>query len=253
MDKKDKGQLYIAITLVAMSVIVLFSVLGEVIRLMSKQIFICMKSILTILFVLTSVLVYSQDVVELKHKAFTTHYSKSKHYPVKVEWWITKAGLTCVDKVKRGDKFIADPKLPNETNLQSDYTGAGFDRGHNMPAADAVCDQVANEESFYFSNMTAQYPALNRGDWKTLEMLSRTLALESDSIKVWCGSIGVAKKIGTTSVPTQCWKVIYIKKNKEYMAFLFDNNTTKADGIHNNQVDKVDIEKLTGFKFVLPK
>ena len=37
------------------------------------------------------------------------------------------------------------------------------------------------------------------------------------------------------------------------MAFLFDNNTTKADGIHNNQVDKVDIEKLTGFKFVLPK
>jgi hypothetical protein len=36
MDKKDKGQLYIAITLVAMSVIVLFSVLGEVIRLMSK-------------------------------------------------------------------------------------------------------------------------------------------------------------------------------------------------------------------------
>ena len=36
MDKKDKGQLYIAITLVVMSVIVLFSVLGEVIRLMSK-------------------------------------------------------------------------------------------------------------------------------------------------------------------------------------------------------------------------
>ena len=166
-----------------------------------------------------------------------------------VEWWITKNTLTCVDKVKRGDKFIADPKLPNETNLQADYTGAGFDRGHNMPAADAVCDQVANEESFYFSNMTAQYPALNRGDWKTLEMLSRTLALESDSVKVWCGSTGVAKKIGTTSVPTQCWKVVYVKKSKEYMAFIFDNNTTKADGIHNNQVDLADVEKLTGFKF----
>ena len=166
-----------------------------------------------------------------------------------VEWWITKNTLTCVDKVKRGDKFIADPKLPKETDLQSDYTGAGFDRGHNMPAADAVCDQVANEESFFFSNMTAQYPALNRGDWKALEMLSRTLALERDSVKVWCGSIGVAKKIGTTSVPTQCWKVVYIKKSKEYMAFIFDNNTTKADGIHNNQVDLADVEKLTGFKF----
>jgi endonuclease G len=191
----------------------------------------------------------AQDVVTLTHKAYTTHYSKSKHYPVMVEWWITKAGLTCTDKVKRGDKFIPDPLLPNETDLQSDYTGAGFDRGHNMPAADAVCDQVANEESFYFSNMTAQYPSLNRGDWKALETLARNTALEQDSVKVWCGSVGVEKKIGTTSVPTQCWKVIYIVKTKEYMAFVFDNNTTKADGIDNNKVQLADVEKLTGFKF----
>jgi endonuclease G len=207
-----------------------------------------MKYILSLLLLITTS-VYSQDVVELKHKAYTTHYSKSKHYPVMVEWWITKNTLTCVDKVKRGDKFIPDPLLLNETNLQSDYTGAGFDRGHNMPAADAVCDQEANEESFYFSNMTAQYPALNRGDWKALEMLSRNTALEQDSVKVWCGSVGVEKKIGTTSVPTQCWKVIYIAKTKEYMAFIFDNNTTKADGIDNNKVNITNVEKLTGFKF----
>ena len=166
-----------------------------------------------------------------------------------VEWWITKAGLTCPVKVKRGDKFIADPKLPTETNLQSDYTGAGFDRGHNMPAADASCDQVANEESFFFSNMTAQYPALNRGDWKSLEMLSRETALRDDSVKVWCGSIGVAKHIGTTSVPTHCWKVIYIVKTKEWMAFVFDNTTDKADGINNNKVTVADVEKLTNLKF----
>jgi len=208
-----------------------------------------MKKCLLALSLLISFTVTAQDVVTLAHKAYTTHYSKSKHYPVKVEWWITKAGLTCPVKVKRSDKFIADPKLPAETNLQSDYTGAGFDRGHNMPAADVSCDQVANDESFYFSNMTAQYPALNRGDWKALEMLSRTLALESDSVKVWCGSIGVAKHIGTTAVPTQCWKVIYIKKSKEYMAFIFDNDTTKADGIDNNKVSVAAVEKLTRFKF----
>lgn len=208
-----------------------------------------MKQCLLALLLLISFTVTAQDIVTLTHKAYTTHYSKSKHYPVQVEWWITKSSLTCPVKVKRGDKFIPDPKLPNETNLQSDYTGAGFDRGHNMPAADVVCDQVANEESFYFSNMTAQYPSLNRGDWKSLETLSRNLALEKDSVKVWCGSVGVAKKIGTTAVPTQCWKVIYIKSSKEYMAFIFDNNTTKADGIHNNQVDLADVEKLTGFTF----
>ena len=208
-----------------------------------------MKQLMVAMLLLLSVAVYSQDVVTLKHKAYTTHFSKSKHYPVMVEWWVTKAGLSCIDKVKRGDKFIPDPLLPKETDLQSDYTGAGFDRGHNMPAADAVCDQVANEESFYFSNMTAQYPALNRGDWKSLEMLTRENALRDDSVHVWTGSIGVAKHIGTTAVPTHCWKVIYIKKTNEYMAFIFDNNTTKADGINNNKVDLADVEKLTGFKF----
>ena len=118
---------------------------------------------------LFSLFVSAQDVVVLSHKAYTTHYSKSKHYPVKVEWWITKASLTCADKVKRSDKFLPDPKLPTETNLQADYTGAGFDRGHNFPAADAACDKVANDESFYFSNMTAQYAALKEvtgKNWK---------------------------------------------------------------------------------------
>jgi len=208
-----------------------------------------MKKCLLALLLLVSFTVTAQDVVTLNHKAYTTHYSKSKHYPVKVEWWITKVSLTCPIKAKRSDKFIVDPKLPTETNLQSDYTGAGFDRGHNFPAADASCNQVANDESFYFSNMTAQYPSLNRGDWKSLEMLSREITLKDDSVKVWCGSVGVAKKIGTTSVPTHCWKVIYTKKTKEYIAFIFDNNTTKADGINNNKVELADIEKLTGFKF----
>jgi endonuclease G len=207
------------------------------------------KILLLVTVLLFGEAVNAQDVVVLSHKAYTTHYSKSKHYPVKVEWWITKNNLTCPVKVKRGDKFIPDPKLPAETNLQADYTGSGFDRGHNFPAADASCDKVANDESFYFSNMTAQYAALNRGDWKKLEMWSREMAIKEDSIHVWAGSVGVAKKIGTTSVPTQCWKVVYVKKSNEWLAFIFDNNTTKADGLNNNKVDVADVEKLTGFKF----
>ena len=97
--------------------------------------------------------------------------------------------------------------------------------------------------------MTAQYPALNRGDWKTLELFTRDLALKNDSTKVWCGSVGEDKKIGTVAVPTQCWKVIYVKKTNEWLAYLFNNNTSKADGIENNKVEIASIEKLTGFKF----
>lgn len=202
-----------------------------------------------LLFLLLSVNVFAQDTITIYHKAYSTTFSKSKHYPVKVEWWVTKNSLTCDTKIKRGDKFIPDPKLANETDLQASYTGQGFDRGHNFPAADAACDQVANDESFYFSNMTAQYPALNRGDWKALESFIRDLALQNDSTKVWCGSVGEDKKIGIVSVPKQCWKVIYIKKTNEWLAYLFNNDTSKADGIENNKIKVSDIEKLTGLKF----
>lgn len=202
-----------------------------------------------LLFLLLTSNIFAQDTVTLYHKTYSTTFSKSKHYPVKVEWWITKNNLTCNTKAKRGDKFIPDPKLTSETNLQNDYTNSGFDRGHNFPAADAACDQIANDESFYFSNMTAQYPALNRGDWKVLEAFARDLALKNDSTKIWCGSVGEIKKIGKVSIPKQCWKVIYVKKTNEWFAYLFNNDINKADGIENNKVEIINIEKLTGFKF----
>ena len=202
-----------------------------------------------LLFLLLTSNIFAQDTVTLYHKTYSTTFSKSKHYPVKVEWWITKNNLTCNTKAKRGDKFIPDPKLASETNLQNDYINSGFDRGHNFPAADAACDQIANDESFYFSNMTAQYPALNRGDWKVLEAFARDLALKNDSTKIWCGSVGEIKKIGKVSIPKQCWKVIYVKKTNEWFAYLFNNDVNKADGIENNKVEIINIEKLTGFKF----
>jgi DNA/RNA endonuclease G (NUC1) len=66
---------------------------------------------------------------------------------------------------------------------------------------------------------------------------------------VWCGNIGELKKIGRVSVPTKCWKVIYIKKTKKFKAYLFINNTSKPNGIIDNEVSVLFISKLTGLKF----
>ena len=194
----------------------------------------------------------AQDIVILKHTNYTSHYSKSKKYPVMVEWWATKAKTGCATPLARKDNFKPDPQLPTETNLAADYVGSGTDRGHMMPAAENLCQTPAiQDECFYFSNMAAQYHSLNAGDWKSVETMEREWAKKEDSVHVWCGNIGVAKTIGTNkvAVPTQCWKVIYFVKSKEWMAFLFDNNTSKPDGIYNNKVNVSDITKLTGFKF----
>lgn len=199
-----------------------------------------------------NVFLNAQDTIRLKHKEYTTVFSKSLKYPVLVEWWVTKNKILCNEPTPRQDKFAPDPLLAAHTDLANDYTKSGFDRGHMAPAADNQCSgKDAMTESFYFSNMVPQYGQLNRGDWKSLEMQTRELAKSLDSVKVWTGSIGVQKKIGRVSVPVKCWKVIYIKKNNEYRAYIFNNDKSKADGTENNRVNIKEVEKLTNFKFKL--
>jgi endonuclease G len=210
-----------------------------------------MKKLFTLTtIILISISSYAQDTIRLKHINYTSVYSKSKNYPVLVEWWATKEKVSCPKPLSRKDNFKPDPLLPNNTNLADDYKGSGFDRGHMMPAADNLCQTPqVQDECFYFSNMSAQYHSLNAGDWKGVETLERKLASEKDSVHVWCGNLGQIAKIGEVSVPEKCWKVIYVKSTNEWMAFLFVNDKTKPDGYENNKVDVKVIEKLTGYKF----
>ena len=190
------------------------------------------------------------DEIVLKHKNYTSVFNIWKKYPVMVEWWVTKAKVNCPKPLKRKDNFKPDPLLPEHTNLSQDYVNSGYDRGHMMPAADNMCQtQLVQDESFYFSNMSAQTPQLNRGDWKSLETFTRDEAKLKDSIHVWVGNVGEIKKIGRVSVPKYCWKVIYIKKENKWIAYLFENNTSSPDGFKNNEVALKEIMALTGFTF----
>ena len=167
-----------------------------------------------------------------------------------VEWWETKAKVACEKPLPRVDRFKPDPLLVAETDLEDDYKGSGFDRGHLMPAKSNQCQTPqVQDECFYFSNMAAQTHRLNAGDWKSLEVLTREWATNQDSIHIWAGNVGEVKKIGKVAVPKQCWKVVHIKKSNEWFFYLFNNDLSNPDGINNNKVLKEDIEKLTGLKF----
>jgi endonuclease G len=208
------------------------------------------KILLLITLLVISVTLFAQDVVVLKHTNYTSHFSKSKKYPVMVEWWETKAKVGCPTPLPRKDNFKPDPLLPVETNIGNDYVGSGLDRGHLMPAKSNQCQtQAVQDECFYYSNMAAQTHRLNAGDWKSLETLTREIAVKQDSVHIWAGNVGEIRRIGKVAVPKQCWKVVYTKKSNEWMAFLFENDQSKPDGINNNKVDLSDIEKLTGLKF----
>jgi endonuclease G len=203
--------------------------------------------LLSLLFVSSS---QNKNEVVLKHTNYTSTFSISKKYPVMVEWWVTKAMVSCPTPLNRKDNFKPDPLLPQHTDIAKDYVGSGYDRGHMMPAADNLCQtQQIQDESFYFSNMSAQTHRLNAGDWKSLETFTREESKIKDSIHVWAGNVGEIKKIGSVSVPKYCWKVIHIKKENKWVAYLFENNTSNPDGFKNNEVTIKDITSLTGFTF----
>lgn len=189
-------------------------------------------------------------IVKLTHTGYIAYYNTDLRYSVNIEWWDTRARLVCPEsKVPRKDAFAPDPLLAAETDLMDDYKGSGFDRGHMCPAADNQCSSELQKECFYFSNMSPQYHSLNAGIWKTLESRTRELATEFDSVKVWCGSLGSAGKIGTVTIPTHCWKVIFIKKTKVWEAYLFENTKVQPKDLASKLTPLSKIETITRIKF----
>lgn len=191
--------------------------------------------------------VFAQDTVRVRHNNYTTIFSVSKRYPVWVEWSTTKRELTCSVGAKRGDKFLPDPKLVDASNIDDDYKGSGFDRGHISPAADAKCNQSDMDESFYFTNMAPQYPGLNRGQWKMLEDRTRTLAVEKDSVHIRAGCVGDAGKIKRVTIPTYCWKVLQFSNTTE--AYVFPNVSQRSVSFEMHRVPLDSVTKISGFRF----
>lgn len=191
----------------------------------------------------------AQDTVRVRHGNYESVFSINARYPVFVEWWVTKAKLQCTNPVKRQDRFLPDPQLRRYSNLDSDYRGSGFDRGHLSPAADARCNATHMEESFYFTNMAPQTPALNRGQWKNLEEWTRYLAVQNDSVYVRAGCVGESHRIQRVAVPTHCWKIILVKSTNETTAYVFPNAVEKSASFEMHMVPLDSIRKLTGRRF----
>lgn len=82
---------------------------------------------------------------------------------------------TSADNVKRTDAWSVDPKLPAEMQVQeSDHKNDGFEKGHLCASEDRVYLKEANEQTFYYSNMSPQLNDFNGGFWGKLEARVQT-------------------------------------------------------------------------------
>lgn len=203
-----------------------------------------MKKLLLLFLLAGAVEAQEPDEVTIEHKNYTTTFSRRHRYPMHVQWWVTRAKLECKDAAVRKDRFLPDPMLKKDTDIDDDYKASGFDRGHLSPAADSKCVPGAMEESFFFSNMAPQYPGLNRGQWKNLEEWTRYLAKEHDSVRVEAGCVGVRQQMKRVDVPTHCWKTIYVKKLNETKHYVFPNHPERSKSFEMHEVTPDSIKKL---------
>ena len=77
---------------------------------------------------------------------------------------------TSADEVSRTDAWAVDPGLPSDMQTEeADHKSDGFDKGHLCASEDRVYVKEANEQTFYYSNMSPQLNDFNGGFWRELE------------------------------------------------------------------------------------
>ncbi|RYY92215.1 MAG: DNA/RNA non-specific endonuclease [Chitinophagaceae bacterium] len=108
--------------------------------------------------------------------------------------------------------------------------------------------------SFYYSNMSPQLPAFNRGVWKRLEELVRFWAGAYDSVYVATGPVleDGLRRIGPSgvAVPERFYKVIllYGRQGTRGIGFLLRNEASAAT-LRSFAVPIDEVEQLTGLDF----
>ncbi|MEI6948212.1 DNA/RNA non-specific endonuclease [Paraflavisolibacter sp. H34] len=190
----------------------------------------------------------------IRHAGYTLSYNEKHEQANWVAYKLTRKGELRSANHARTDRFLADPEVAKGSAGNADYEGSGFDRGHLAPAEDMDGSKVTMAESFYYSNISPQKPAFNRGVWRRLEELVRFWGVTYDSIFIVTGPVltGKLATIGPNkvSVPDYYFKaVLQLKKGKaRAIGFLLPNEASAAT-LKSFAVPVDDLEKRTGLDF----
>ncbi|GAB4093475.1 DNA/RNA non-specific endonuclease [Flaviaesturariibacter terrae] len=189
----------------------------------------------------------------LPHHGYTVGFRSDYHQAAWVAYLLTAAEVREA-KAPRTNNFRVDPAIPEGGADGSDYEGSGYDRGHLAPAEDLSYSPRSMSESFYYSNMSPQVPAFNRGVWKRLEELVRYWAAIYDSLYIVSGPVLEPELhvIGPHQlpVPQEYYKVVlqYGQHGVKGIGFLLRNEPSAAT-LRSFAVPIDSVERITGIDF----
>lgn len=186
---------------------------------------------------------------------------------------ITPESLSIHGGDRRHSVFVEDPTIPTKFQAKlHDYFRSGYDRGHQVPAADAKWAQEAMDSTFLLSNMCPQVgDGFNRDYWAHLEDFCRRLTHDYPSVRIVTGPLYLPRRdptdgkwrvsyevIGSppnVAVPTHFYKVIFAEDgntggNVSLGAFVLPNAQIANDKpLTDFEVPIEAIERASGLEF----
>ncbi|KFY48457.1 hypothetical protein V496_10269, partial [Pseudogymnoascus sp. VKM F-4515 (FW-2607)] len=185
---------------------------------------------------------------------------------------ITPASLAAREGDRKSSVFLEDPSVPEKFRGKlKDYFRSGYDRGHQVPAADAKWSQAAMDDTFYLTNMCPQVgEGFNRDYWAHFEDFCRRLTTRYPSVRVVTGPLYLPKRdadgkwrvsyevIGNPpniAVPTHFYKVIFAEDGKvggqvAIGAFVLPNARIPNDKpLAEFEVPVEAVERASGLEF----
>ena len=109
---------------------------------------------------------------------------------------------TSQKNVNRTDEWLPDPFIPTSPQ-ESDHKSDGFDKGHLCASDDRSYNRTANEQTFYYTNISPQMTSFNGGYWVTFEKLVQTWARSGTYDKLYVTKGGTTDDLLTNFTGTQ--------------------------------------------------
>lgn len=200
---------------------------------------------------------------------FCLEYDKAKYHSRWVAFRFD--ATTSLKRVSRKDysikpQYPIDPKLPTAYAIESDASFQGYQHGHLVASADRLYSRLANDNTFYMTNMSPQRAKFNSPYWSEFEQFvqdkgrSRSFA---DTLYV-CkgGTIDKDAHIieyvsrGRMAVPRYYFMALLKVKNGKYTSLGFwmehksyGNGSPSYAEMRDKAVSIDELEELTGIDF----
>ncbi|KAF3896740.1 Endonuclease [Trichophyton interdigitale] len=212
------------------------------------------------------------DVID--SPSLTAGFDRRTRNPAWVVEHITPESVAQRDGDRSHSQFYEEESIPAAFRARlSDYYRSGYDRGHQVPAADAKWSQEAMDATFSLANMCPQVgEGFNRDYWAHFEDFCRRLTQKYPSVRIVTGPLYLPKRdpadgkwkvsyevIGNppnVAVPTHFYKVIFAEDgNGEYSkvslgAFVLPNaRIPNEKRLQDFEVPLEAIERASGLEF----